>query len=95
MTVTFPQDFNNGKWRAMEKLLALNDLIKGRAEDPRNSQNEGVLPAQPVPIGGRLSQFAEGWKLITNNSYILSIVAKEYRLHFMRPPLLRRTPCEI
>ena len=37
----------------------------------------------------------EGWKRITNDPYVLSIVAKGYRLHFTSPPLLHETPWEI
>ena len=55
-------------------------------------KNEGVLPPQSMPVGGRLYQFVEGWKCITNGPYVLSIVAKEYRLHLMSPPLLLHTP---
>ena len=57
--------------------------------------NEGVLPPQPAAVGGRLSEFVEGWKRITNDPYALSIVAKGYRLRFMSPPLLRETPWKI
>ena len=57
--------------------------------------NEGVLPPQLTPVGGRLSNFVEGWKCIMNDPYVLSIVAKGYRLRFMSPPLLRQTPWEI
>ena len=57
--------------------------------------NEGVLPPQVTPVGGRLSNFVEGWKGITNDPYVLSIVAKGYRLSFTSPRLLRQTPWEI
>ena len=57
--------------------------------------NEDVLPPQVTPVGGRLSNFVEGWKRITNDPYVLSIVAKEYRLRFTSPPLLRQTAWEI
>ena len=57
--------------------------------------NEGVLPPQMTPVGGRLSNFVEGWKRITNDPYVLSIVGKAYRLRFTSPPLLRQTPWEI
>ena len=57
--------------------------------------NEGVLPPQITPVGGRLSNFVEGWKRITNDPYVLSILAKGYRLRFTSPPLLRQTPWEI
>ena len=39
-------------------------------------KNEGVLPPHEVPVGGRLCQFVEGWKRITNDPYFSSIVAK-------------------
>ena len=57
--------------------------------------NEDVLPPQVTPVGGRLSNFVEGWKRNTNDPYVLSIVAKGYRLRFTSPPLLRQTPWEI
>ena len=41
-----------------------------------------------MPVGGRLSQFVEGWKHITKDPYVLSIVTKGYRLPFTSPPLL-------
>ena len=50
--------------------------------------NEVVLPPQVSPVGGRLSNFVEGWKRITNDPYVLSIVANGYRLRFTSPPLL-------
>ena len=37
----------------------------------------------------------EGWKRITNDPYVLSIIAKGYRLRFTSPPLLRQPPWEI
>ena len=40
-------------------------------------------------------QFVERWKRITNDPYVLSNVAKGYRLRFTSPPLLRETPWEI
>ena len=54
-----------------------------------------MLPPQVSPVGGRLSNFVEGWKRITNDPYVLSIVAKGYRLRFTSPPLLRQIPWEI
>ena len=61
----------------------------------REINNEGVLPPQVSPVGGRLSNLVEGWKRITNDPYVLSIVAKGYRLRFTSPPFLRQTPWEI
>ena len=57
--------------------------------------NEGVLPPQLAAVGGRLSELVEGWKRITNDPYVLSIVAKGYRLRLTSPPLLRETSWEI
>ena len=58
-------------------------------------RNEGVLPPQSVPVAGRLCQFLEGWKRITNGPFVFSIVAKGYRLRFTSPPILLQTPWEI
>ena len=57
--------------------------------------NEGVLPPQIIPVGEILRNLVEGWKRITNDPYVLSIVAKGYRLRFTSPPLLCQTPWEI
>ena len=56
------------------------------------TNNEGVLPPQMTPVGGRLSNFVEGWKRITNDPYVLSIVAKGYRLCFTNPPFYVKPP---
>ena len=54
-----------------------------------------MLPPQLTPVRGRLSKFVEGWKRITNDPYVLSILAKGYRLRFTSPPLLSQPPWEI
>ena len=66
-----------------------------QAAPPLVGPVEGVLPPQVSPVGGRLSNFVEGWKRIMNDPYVLSIVAKGYRLRLMSQPLLRQTPWEI
>ena len=76
--------------KVLEKPSVIFEEIKTRV-----TNNEGVLPPQVSPVGGRLSNFVEGWKRITNDPYVLSIVAKGYRLRFTSPPLLRQTPWEI
>ena len=43
-TVPVPQDSNNRKVDSWESLVALNILIEERAEESRNSQNEGMIP---------------------------------------------------
>ena len=50
-----------------------------------------MLPPQVTPVGGRLSNFVEGRRCITNDPYVPSIVAKGYRLRFTSPPLLRQS----
>ena len=76
--------------KALEKPSVIFEGIKTKVVN-----NEGVLPPQVSPVGGRLSNFVEGWKRITNDPYVLSIVAKGYRLRFTSPPLLRQIPWEI
>ena len=76
--------------RAMRVLPVVNvNVDRGSLNVTR--RNEGVLPPQLVPVGRRLCQFVEGWKHITNDSFVLSIVAKVYRLRFKSPPLLLQT----
>ena len=76
--------------KVLEKPSVIFEEIKTRVIN-----NEGVLPPQVSPVRGRLSNFVEGWKRITNDLYVLSIVAKGYRLCFTSPPLLQQTPWEI
>ena len=78
----------------MRRPLAPNVPIEHEGAEETGNRNEGVLP-QPVPVGGQLCQFVEGWKYITNDPYVLSIVTKGYRLRFTSPPLLPKTPWEI
>ena len=89
----------NYTWREAHNKMPLRPLGKPSVifEGTRIKviNNEGVLPPQITPVGGRLSNFVEGWKRITNDPYVLSIVAKGYRLRFTSPPLLRQTPWEI
>ena len=75
--------------RPLEKI---NVIFEGKV---KVKSNEDVLPPQPAPVGRRLSEFVEGWKRITNDPSVLSIVTKGYRLRFKSPPLLRKTPWEI
>ena len=72
----------------------INVIFEGVAREIRN--NEDMLPPQK-PVGGRLSEFVEGWKrtCIMNVPYVLSMVTKGYRLRFTSPPLLRDSPWEI
>ena len=76
--------------KVLEKPSVIFEEIKTRV-----TNNEGVLPPHVSLVGGRLSNFVEGWKRITNDPYVLSIVAKGYRLRFTSLPLLRQAPWEI
>ena len=93
LTVSVSTDSKNRKSESQEdapqgprKPSVIFEGIKTRVIN-----NKGVLPPQVSPVGGRLSNFVEGWKRITNDPYVLSIVAKGYRLRFTSPPLLRQT----
>ena len=63
--------------KVLEKPSVIFEEIRKRVIN-----NEGVLPPQVSPVGGRLSNFVEGWKRITNNPYVLSIVAKVVQTSF-------------
>ncbi len=48
-------------------------------------------PAPLVPVGGRLAHFADRWREITDDKYVLSVVSKGYVIPFRTfPPLSRR-----
>ena len=69
MTDTEPQDSNNRKVKSNESTPMPNVHVEpGRLRITRNSQNEGVLPPQSVPVRGRLCQFVEGWKAYKERS---------------------------
>ena len=93
MTVTVPQDSNIQVQSKVGFPIVKVNVNRGSLEVTR--KNEGMLPPQSVPVGGRLCQFVEGWKHITNDPYVLSIVAKGYRLRFTSPPFLLQTPWKI
>ena len=93
MTVTVPQEPNKRNVQAHQSDPIVRNINRGNVKVTRI--NEGVLPPQSVPVGGRLCQLLEGWKHITNDPFVFSIVAKGYRLRFRSPPLLLQTPWEI
>ena len=62
----------------------INVTFEGDSREIKN--NEDVLPPTIKAVGGRLSQFVEGWKHITNDPYVLSIVTKGYRLRLRVHP---------
>ena len=96
MTVSVPQDSNKRKFQSKEgpPPPALNMPVEPEGADVTGNRNHGV-PPQSVPVRARLCELVEGWKHITNDPYVLSIVTKFYRLHFMSPPLHLKIPREI
>ena len=92
ITVKVPQDSNKRKVQSNEG--APRSKRQRRAGKPKSDkkQNEGILPPQSVPVLGRLCQFEEWWKRIANDPYVLSMVAKGYRLRFTSTPLLLKPP---
>ena len=89
MTVTVPQDSNKCKIQSNEG-APLNKRQR-KSGKTRGDQKEG----RHAISEGRLCLFVECWKRITNDPYVLSIVAKGCRLRFTSPPLLLQTPWEI
>ena len=83
----------NVEWKSVENRITLYAPVErdSRVNDQRKQPNEGVPPPppQPVPVGGRLSQFVEGQKRITNDLYVLSIISQGYRLRFASSPLYK------
>ena len=48
--------------------------------------------SRALVVRGRLCHFADSWKEVTADSYVLSIVREGYRLQFERQPPLRDQP---
>ena len=73
----------NGRFRAMRRSLALKLPVEVTGTEPiGNRQNE----PEPVPVEGRYASLRRGGSVFTNNPYVLSIIAKGYRLCFTSPP---------
>ena len=76
-----------------QKTLTVSVSSDSKKRKVESQDDAPQPPRKPMtPVGGRLSSFVEGWKRVTNDPCVLSIVAKGYRLRFMSPPLLRQTP---
>ena len=49
-------------------------------------RNDYLPPSPPLPVGGRLSAFAEEWERVTSDQWVLDTVRHGYRLEFSSPP---------
>jgi ribonuclease HI len=48
-----------------------------------------------LPVGGRLQKFVEGWGNLTEDHYILRLIAEGYQLQFVSLPPLTSNPREV
>ena len=49
-------------------------------------------PGRDLPVGGRLAHFQKRWEDITEDSWVLSVIRKGYKIPFIRKPFLSPTP---
>ena len=49
-------------------------------------------PRRDLPVGGRLAHFQKPWEDITEDSWVLSVIRKGYKIPFIRRPFLSPTP---
>ena len=49
-------------------------------------------PRKDLPVGGRLAHFQNRWGAITEDSWVLSVVRKGYKIPFVNKPFLSPTP---
>ncbi|XP_048250608.1 uncharacterized protein LOC125378710 [Haliotis rufescens] len=42
----------------------------------------------PGPVGGRLTQYADNWETITDDSWLIEVIRRGYKLHFLKRPKL-------
>ena len=90
MTVTVPQDSNKRKVQSNESAAHNKRQCNWRSlKGPERMRVSS--PHNLCHSGGRLCHFVEGWKHIMNDPYVLSIIAKGYRLCFTSPSLLLQT----
>ena len=66
-------------------------------EEPPPLRNTEVLSTLPlplpnIPVGGRLTHFAQNWAKITDDEWVLSLVRKGYRIPFLKRPILSPHP---
>ena len=51
-----------------------------------DSQVKFLQQCPQIPVGGRLRFFLNSWKEITNDQWVLSVIAEGYKQEFMREP---------
>ena len=66
-------------------------------EVPPTLQDSDMLPPlsrprKDFPVGGRLAHFQNRWGEITEDSWVLSVVRKGYKIPFVNKPFLSPTP---
>ena len=49
-------------------------------------------PRRDLPVGGRLGHFAKEWGKITQDSWVLSVVKRGYKIPFVKKPILSPSP---
>ena len=66
-------------------------------EEPLPRDDSDVYPPLPyprrdLPVGGRLGHFAKEWGKITQDSWVLSVVKRGYKIPFVKKPILSPSP---
>ena len=66
-------------------------------EEPLPIDDIDVYPPLPYPrrdlsVGGRLGHFAKEWGKITQDSWVLSVVKRGYKIPFVKKPILSPSP---
>jgi hypothetical protein len=72
-------------------LLTRSKGARGRAFDETQAAclpaATGAFPLEYPPVGGRLSQFANQWQLISSDRWVLDVTSAGFRLEFTSTPL--------
>ena len=50
-------------------------------------------PRRDLPVGGRLAHFQKRWEDITEDSWVLSVIRKGYKIPFIRKPFFFPNSC--
>ena len=89
VTASTPQASNK---RKVEPLKKTNIIFEAKV---KVKSNEGVLPPQPAAVGGRLSEFVEGWKHISSDPLCLKYHSQAVQTSFYESTPPSETPWEI
>ena len=72
--------------------VAAGEATEGEGTRICRSPREAHLTGSPIPVGGRLAQFAQNWEELYPGRWVLGVVRHGYRIEFTADPPSRFRP---